>query len=1335
MNQISVLLLIQQPLTKERLQILLNQTIVGEVLCLVTSEEAGTHQEMQAWSEEHESCRYFDLTGFTQAEAWNEGLQQAQQEYLTFLTADQAFFTYQDQWEQAEWTQAELVLAATKTAYRLSPFRESSLFLEASPTQHLYRRSFLTRYQLCFLNTKDALVFFQWMSFFAAQHIASVAVSFPLQALNLTIDPCYVDIQWLLEAAEIRPLFQECLKTLIFNDWFLAFHEQYQNLGFSSFQQKTQAWKQLGQSWQVEEMTLSTEAWILWEALLHRPKQAYLLWTQKNLPYASYFEKRAQKKQRPKPTYFGRFVPQGDEIKLLLALPLSCKTAKLSYYEEGAEPKWLSLSCQKVGCNQLAEVNLPYANFKAGTYFFNLFVDEKESSLSTPTKKVRQGALVYEFRSQQLGVTNLALPNSSVEKTLYAVNKEGSWWPVHTFSDLKQAQRLLALKEGQFQALHLEETKKVIQKEWTYTFTTADPHVRVSQQSAPMSVLAQQRYFLCDQAQDGDSLIFYDLQQQNWQRYVFQQKKASPRWQSLKSPVYRLWIYKQKDQSLAPVTLIDEKQNSRGAYWQTSPQKQASLWHYIKARCQKVQAQQIYLKDAEERASLQALAQHLHQAGYKVYYDQAAAYSKEALQYLGRAKFILSTVDLPTFCQPRKGQVWWKIEQDASLQKRGFVTPKYQALKKKEEQALLREKARFQTMIVPRQAVAEQIRSDWKYKGRLQCLPSLVQSMLASLQQQTVKERYGLASHQKIGLLACSLSRAEVQTLPKDYLYLAQHPEQVQGDLQVWPLASFVYEEALALADFCVTDQAQLACDYQSLGRPCYLLASTSRQKIKEPLPSVPTIEIALALWTKALVEAKGVSHTFYYGKEKGQQAIHWLYEKLFTCCSLLPKKNCIIFESFYGEKYADNPKALYEYIQAHYPEWTCIWNAKKGYEDVFKKAGVPYVVNNTLAALWVQSRAKYWIYNTRLVAWKQVPRHTRLLQTWHGTPWKHLGLDIEEVHLPGVSTEQYYEEFLADTNKWSCLLAPNAYAFSVFQSAFQLPAEKIILTGYPRNDTLTQTTTAEQKRLKKALGLPEDKKVILYAPTWRDDQNKGQGQYECQIHLNIARWKEAFPDAVLLIRAHYFIHHALVDDGTFVFDVSTYQDINDLYKVSDVLITDYSSVFFDYALLQRPMIFYAYDEAQYLKHRGAYFSYSEVPGPIVKTEAKLIAAVRQALSEKHLARPYIAQMSSYTKEETGHSSQRAWQYFSQGVEQAWKKDASFLPQQLYCNGRGYLYGDCQEQEKLQKLSTEVGVPLEAKERWYYYQNGQRVGQPKYYVQKETQCGFVNAYQVTVPIE
>lgn len=358
------------------------------------------------------------------------------------------------------------------------------------------------------------------------------------------------------------------------------------------------------------------------------------------------------------------------------------------------------------------------------------------------------------------------------------------------------------------------------------------------------------------------------------------------------------------------------------------------------------------------------------------------------------------------------------------------------------------------------------------------------------------------------------------------------------------------------------------------------------------------------------------------------------------------PKKNLIVFESFFGRNYSDNPKGLYEYMRKNYPNYKYVWNVNPEYVDYFKQNHIPYVQRLTLRGARVTGRAKYWIMNTRLPLWMNKPQGTKVIQTWHGTPLKTIGRDVELVTMPNKTTDEYHADIVQDSSRWDYCLAPNDYSSEIFKRAFRLRNEQMINSGYPRNDVLANHDDARISSLKHKLGISEDKKVVLYAPTWRDNEYLHADFYTAKLHLDLAKMKAEFgDDMVLLIRTHYLISSQLhLENDSFAIDVSDYEDISDLYLVSDILITDYSSVFFDYANLKRPIIFYAYDLAEYGGEiRGFYFDYhKEAPGKIIENEPDLYTELHQQIEHPTLSANYDEFMQKYCEWDDGLAAKRA---------------------------------------------------------------------------------------------
>lgn len=332
----------------------------------------------------------------------------------------------------------------------------------------------------------------------------------------------------------------------------------------------------------------------------------------------------------------------------------------------------------------------------------------------------------------------------------------------------------------------------------------------------------------------------------------------------------------------------------------------------------------------------------------------------------------------------------------------------------------------------------------------------------------------------------------------------------------------------------------------------------------------------------------------------------------------ILPKnKHLIIFESFLGKQYSDNPRAIYEYMKQHYPHYDMYWSVERKSLEKLKQYDIKLLHRFSLRWLFKMNRAQYWVTNSRLPLWIPKPNKTTYVQTWHGTPLKRLAVDMDEVHMPGTNTDAYKRNFLTESSKWDYLISPNAYSTEIFRRAFQFD-KTIIESGYPRNDFLmNENNDKTVSMIKQKLNINPTKKVILYAPTWRDNEYYSVGRYKFDIPIDLQKLQQSLgEDYVILLRFHYLIAEKMdlsQYDG-FVYNVSDYEDIRELYVISDLLITDYSSVFFDYANLKRPVLFFTYDIEEYRDTlRGFYFDIEkDAPGPLVKTTEQLIDEIKR---------------------------------------------------------------------------------------------------------------------------
>lgn len=383
---------------------------------------------------------------------------------------------------------------------------------------------------------------------------------------------------------------------------------------------------------------------------------------------------------------------------------------------------------------------------------------------------------------------------------------------------------------------------------------------------------------------------------------------------------------------------------------------------------------------------------------------------------------------------------------------------------------------------------------------------------------------------------------------------------------------------------------------------------------------------------------------------------------------SIIYKKYCkknnvddktIIFESFMGRSYSDNPRALYEEMitSKKFDNYKFIWCFKHPEEkaDIEELKRAKIVKYNSKEYFEAYSKARYFISNSRIPEAIKPREGQEYIQTWHGTPLKRLGYDLQNEGGNALnSLKDMRKKYKDDAVRYSYMLSPSKFCTEKFTSCFNLkennPECKIIEEGYPRNDFLSNYTDDDIKRIKETLGIEnlKNKKIILYAPTWRDNQHtSGVGYtYKADVDFDLLQ-KELGNDYIILFRAHYFVANSFDFEKYkgFIFDVSHYESINDLYVVSDMLITDYSSVFFDYAILKRPIIFYMYDLEAYRDDiRGFYIDLKELPGEIVQKEEELVKNIKEINPKTFYDKRYKAFNDKFNYLDDGNVSERVIQ-------------------------------------------------------------------------------------------
>jgi CDP-glycerol glycerophosphotransferase len=344
-----------------------------------------------------------------------------------------------------------------------------------------------------------------------------------------------------------------------------------------------------------------------------------------------------------------------------------------------------------------------------------------------------------------------------------------------------------------------------------------------------------------------------------------------------------------------------------------------------------------------------------------------------------------------------------------------------------------------------------------------------------------------------------------------------------------------------------------------------------------------------------------------------------------------------VLFDSWRG-KYADNPRAVSEELHRRDPSYRQIWVLEK--DDPLLPDYVETVDPCSWKHLAWLGRAQYVVANGGMPIYWRKKRGQFYLQTWHGSPLKKLAYDIEQPQWARAG--RYLRHFRRDVRGWDMLLSQSSFASDVQRGCFRYGG-RILESGYPRNDLLLSADAEHVRAETRArLGLGDGVRVVLYAPTWRDTWT-----FELDLDLGAVA-DELGPDAVFLLRAHNHVAKTVVTEPhPRVMDVSRIPDPRELLLAADVMVADYSSIIFDFALTRRPILFFTHDIEHYRDElRGMYIDLeADAPGPLLRTTPELVDALREldggGVPEGHRER-YERFLEQHTEFDDGRAAERA---------------------------------------------------------------------------------------------
>lgn len=321
-----------------------------------------------------------------------------------------------------------------------------------------------------------------------------------------------------------------------------------------------------------------------------------------------------------------------------------------------------------------------------------------------------------------------------------------------------------------------------------------------------------------------------------------------------------------------------------------------------------------------------------------------------------------------------------------------------------------------------------------------------------------------------------------------------------------------------------------------------------------------------------------------------------------------------VLFESYESRAYADNARAVLEELRRRDCDLRARWVVVDGQTSLPDGVdAVPFASREYFEAL---ARSRYLVVPNYLPMddWYRPAAGQVIVQTWHGAPFKRIGLDNPRWDV--MAALDHEEMIRRNSACWSYLLSPNPTSTPILRGAFGYGGP-MLETGYPRTDVFHLPARHEvAARVRSTLGIAEGRRVVLYAPTMRDDRNYGGNRFSLDLQLDLDAARRALgDDHVLLVRRHAKVVDTVAGaDGEFALDVSLWPDVNELLLATDVLVTDYSSLMFDFANTGRPMLFFTYDLADYRDRlRGLYFDADRMPGPHLSTGAEVVDAIRDA--------------------------------------------------------------------------------------------------------------------------
>ena len=343
------------------------------------------------------------------------------------------------------------------------------------------------------------------------------------------------------------------------------------------------------------------------------------------------------------------------------------------------------------------------------------------------------------------------------------------------------------------------------------------------------------------------------------------------------------------------------------------------------------------------------------------------------------------------------------------------------------------------------------------------------------------------------------------------------------------------------------------------------------------------------------------------------------------------------VFGAYWYRGYQCNPRAIYEKARELVPGMRGVWVVKPGARAGFPE-GVEHVVAGSREYYDVIARARIFVNNVNFPNHLVKRAGTVHVMTHHGTPLKHMGLDLQ--HAAGAGARMDFAALMRRCARWDFSVSSNELSTLVWERVYPTSYETLEV-GYPRNDILALAGDEQVARVRAELGIRPGQQAVLYAPTHRDYV---EGYVSV---LDVAAVAEALgPEYVLMARLHYFydsdpLLRRLHREGR-IRDVAAHPSVEQLCLAADVLVTDYSSIMFDYAVLDRPIVIHAPDWDAYRTLRGTYFDLlAEPPGAVARSESELVEALRSTAHDEPARLARAAFRARFCSLDDGRAAER----------------------------------------------------------------------------------------------